>query len=809
MRAEIALNEPNCHTTFIASILSIRILPAGERAMRIDFVEIANFRKLISTRVGLSPEKTVFVGANNSGKTSAITALRYFLVDRESSNFCFNDFTLSHWPTVNKMGAQWEAAHTAGQELPAPEWDAVLPFLDVWLNVAEDEVHYVQKILPTLDWDGGRLGVRMRLEPKDATQLQKEYVTARAEALALQTAGAALAQEQGTAAEAFQVAIWPQTLVEFLHRRLMNYFTTRSYVLDPTVCTDPVHGVAQPQALNGGEPIDGDPFRGLIRIDEISAQRGFGHAGEDAGADDEVKIAPAGSRKLSVQLRHYYARHLDPYDKPDAQDLLALKAIEEAQKAFNLRLSDGFKTPLKEMHKLGYPGVTDPKLNISTRLRPVEGLNHDTAVQFVVAAGDGENAKDLFLPEDSNGLGYQNLISMVFRLMAFRDRWMRVGKAKHKAADDSIIPPLHLVLIEEPEVHLHTQVQQVFIRQAHKILRNHAELGNGTNFVTQMVVSTHSSHIAHECDFDSLRYFRRLSAGEKSVPTSCVVNLESAFGADPDTKRFVTRYLKVTHCDLFFADAAVLIEGPAERILVPSFVNNRPEFSKLGESYITWLEIGGSHAHKLRSLVEKIGLVTLVITDVDSCDAAGGTAPPVRGSNYTTRNHTLKTWWPAIEDLDALLDKPEADKVKTYTEENFDIRVAYQSPVQVEFKGATVEGLAYTLEDAIVLENLALFAELPGTGLIAKFRAAIAASADFAALSMALKAAVAGGTKAEFALDLLEIEDPLALQPPTYIRQGLLWLAAKLEQKQKELGLAAIGGTDGGEAVAGPAEIAA
>lgn len=39
--------------------------------MRIEFVEIANFRKLLSTRVGLSSEKTIFVGANNSGKTSA------------------------------------------------------------------------------------------------------------------------------------------------------------------------------------------------------------------------------------------------------------------------------------------------------------------------------------------------------------------------------------------------------------------------------------------------------------------------------------------------------------------------------------------------------------------------------------------------------------------------------------------------------------------------------------------------------------------------------------------------------------------
>lgn len=775
--------------------------------MRIEFIEIANFRKLLSTRVGLSPERTVFVGANNSGKTSAITALRYFLVDRERSSFCFNDFTLSHWPAINAMGAAWEAEHIANQPLPEPKWDQVLPFLDVWLQVADNEVHYVQKILPTLDWDGGRLGVRMRLEPKDSAQLQHEYVTARSQALALRAAAAALAEEQGNAAVDFQVAVWPQDLVEFLQRRLAALFMVRAYVLDPAGCVDPEHGVAKPQALNGSEPIDGDPFRGLIRIDEISAQRGFGVAGEDNG--DEAAITISGSRKLSTQLRQYYTRHLDPYENPDAQDLLALKAIEEAQKAFNLRLNDGFKSPLKEMHRLGYPGVTDPKLNISTRLRPVEGLNHDAAVQFVVPIHDGESAIDLYLPEDSNGLGYQNLISMVFRLMAFRDSWMRVGKAKHKAADDTIIPPLHLVLIEEPEAHLHTQVQQVFIRQAHRILRNHVDLAESKNFVTQMVVSTHSSHIAHECEFDSLRYFRRLPSGEKAIPTSCVVNLENAFGADPDTKRFVTRYLRVTHCDLFFADAAVLIEGPAERILVPNFVNSHPEFEKLSESYITWLEIGGSHAHKLRSLIEKIGLTTLVITDIDSCNAAGSSAPPVRSAGCTTRNTTLRTWWPVINDLDPLLDKPESEKVRVYADENFSVRVAYQSPIQATFKGTTAEALSYTLEDAIVMANLDLFEKLPGTGLIAKFRAAITGSADLSALSGALKTALDGGGKAEFALDLLEIESPLSLKPPAYIRDGLLWLAAQLEHKQVELGLAHLAGEEGAEAASAPKEMAA
>jgi len=322
-------------------------------------------------------------------------------------------------------------------------------------------------------------------------------------------------------------------------------------------------------------------------------------------------------------------------------------------------------------------------------------------------------------------------------------------------------------------------------------------LGTGLDFATQMVVSTHSSHIAHECEFDSLRYFRRLPGGGNVIPTSCVVNLEKVFGDDLETKRFVTRYLRVTHCDLFFADAAVLIEGPAERILVPNFVNCHPEFDKISESYVTWLEIGGSHAHKLRSLIQTIGLTTLVITDIDSCDRNGASASPVRGAGHTTRNTTLRTWWPVISDLESLLDIPENKKCKIYEDERFSVRVAYQAPIQALFRGETAEALSYTLEDAIVMENIDLFEHLPGNGLIAKFRAAIANSADLDALKDALKGSLSSGGKAEFALDLLEINDPTLLKPPAYIKNGLLWLAQQLEQKQVDLGLAPI--AEGGD----------
>ncbi|MFJ2989662.1 AAA family ATPase [Collimonas sp. NPDC087041] len=775
--------------------------------MHIEHVEIGNFRKLKAVRIDFSEQKTVFVGANNSGKTSAMVALRRFLV--EPSEFTVNDLTLSHWTEINAAAAGWEVAVSSGEAPIVFDWSDVLPFLDVWLNVSNNELHYVQKLLPTLDWKGGYLGVRLRLEPKDTEGLQREYLKARAvitELLAPSSSAASVvtAAEGGgdlvieTAAvpsAAYTFTLWPQSMMDFLGRRLRGLFTVRAYLLDPAAIKKPEGGLAMPQVLSpDNDPIDGDPFKGLICIDEISAQRGFGHAGSTRVlSEDDPKYDPQearGGKKLSAQLRSYYTQHLDPYDKPEPKDLTALQALHDAETAFEARLTEGFAAALKELEHIGYPGVTDPKLTITTRIKPTDGLNHGSAVQYEVPTHLAEATKGHRLPEDSNGLGYQNLVSMVFGLMSFRDRWMRVGKAGSSVADeDSFVPPLHLVLVEEPEAHLHAQVQQVFIKQAYAVLRKHPKLGDATALKTQLVVSTHSSHLAHECDFSSLRYFRRLPAPTHpgAVPIASVVNLSEVFGDADLTEKFVTRYLKATHCDLFFADGAVLIEGPAERILVPHLVRERPEFEYLRRCYITWLEIGGSHAHRLKQLLEHLGLTTLIITDIDAKDGISGAAlPPKRNSGQKARNETLKSWVPAEDSLDALLEKIGPDLVKE-DPSGYSIRIAYQQPINVSFKSKPpAEALANTFEDALLYENPDLFADLPGYGLIAKFRDALADSADLDGLATAVHVALKSGNKAEFALDLLYSDKITTLKVPAYIHDGLAWLAVQLKRKEQD-----------------------
>ncbi len=761
----------------------------GTIEMHIAFIEIANFRKLKCVHIDFHKQKTLFVGANNSGKTSAMLALRLFLHRR--GGFSINDFTLSHRKKIAEIGNAWidNAKLKKPQALKLSDWDEVLPSMDVWIDAKDSDLHYVSHILPTLDWSGGPLGVRLRFQPENIEVLYRDFIEA--------SESARKAKEEAknpTDGTPIEVKLWPTDLVDFLSRQLSSHFKISAFILDPDKRIPPDSGMATLQTLTSDAvPLGGDPFAGLFQIDEIPAQRGFGDA--PPGPGGTVADGTKGeARKLAKQFVDYFSKHLNPQEKPDAADLIALKAIEDAQRIYDDRLKTSFSGPLSEMEGLGYPGVTDPRVTICTRLRPIDGLDHDAAVQYEVAVL--KDAAAVVLPEDYNGLGYQNLISMVFRLMSHRDAWMRVGKAKTSKDDTELgnYPPLHLVLIEEPEAHLHAQVQQVFIRKAYSVLRNHLMLGEDDNFSTQLIVSTHSSHVAHEVDFSCIRYFRRFPAGYPgpkgavaSVPISTVINLTDAFGDENETSRFAKRYLRATHCDLFFADAAIFIEGSAERILLPHFVSY--EFKYLNQCYVTWLEVGGSHAHRLQPLIERLGVLTLIITDIDACDPKNHrkASRPINGQALVTSNATIQKWLPKRAEIDTLLSLPEKEKIVANGPLSA-VRVAYQIPTSVERQGKTVLLTPYTFEDAIALENIDVIRRMGGSGLLGKFSDLANADTDAETLAAALYAAIDDKRKAEFALDILELKsEPGTLRCPRYISEGLAWLEKRLKNNKTEI----------------------
>lgn len=717
--------------------------------MKIDFVRIKNFRKLKNCKIEFSNKETIFVGANNSGKTTAMDALITFL---ERKHFKTQDFTITNWNELKKIAEKWVTKTTLEEDdKDIKILEPHLPSLDLWFNVDISELRYVSHIVPTLDWNGGLIGLRLILQPKNIELLIEEYIFSRKKVIELNTKSRK------------KVELWPTDFWQFCDKKLNILFEVKSYLLDPDK-----HERDQDLSDQNIE-LEGNPLNGLIKISTINAQRGFSDANSDNPESNNT-------RSLSSQLRSYYDRHLNPSIDPSEQDLEAIEKLSDAQSTFDKNLISSFKAPLKELSDLNYPGFGNPQISLSSLIKATDGLEHESAVRYNLADG-------LTLPEKYNGLGYQNLISIVFKLIGYRDEWMMKGKSTLEK--DNIIEPIHLVLIEEPEAHLHAQVQQVFIKKAYDILRAHENLGIKTEFTTQLVISTHSSYIAHQ-KFESLRYFKRNST-ITITPTSEVLSIKSVFDStiseENETEKFVIRYLNTTHNDLFFADAAILVEGPAERMLMPHFIKNHHKV--LDSCYITILEIGGSHAHRLKPLIEKLGLATLIITDLDSQEKLTDKSKnpqtdkyiksqPKLGVNQITNNDTLKKWNPKLTEIDRLMKLKFDEKILV----DFPVRVAYQS--EIDLSGTKV--YPYTFEDALVLENIEKFKSINATsGLLKKM--VQAASVDDVSIS-AQKAYDAimseGAKKAEFALDVLYFEAPEELKVPAYIKEGLGWLESVL-----------------------------
>lgn len=473
---------------------------------------------------------------------------------------------------------------------------------------------------------------------------------------------------------------------------------------------------------------------------------------------------------------------------PDENDLDALKAIGEAKGQFDKRLNESFHSALGEIKQLGYPGFSDPDIKLSSKVNPIESLDHDAAVIFDIQK-QGFGNQDYSLPEKYNGLGYKNLIHIVFKLITFRDQWQRKGKAQKRRFEEKIaIEPVHLVIVEEPEAYLHAQVQQVFIRKAYSVLRSNVN----DSYSTQLIVSSHSSYIALEAGFDKLRYFKRRPATKNNeIPSAEIVDMSMIFdvaGKDQseaekilNTKKFVTRYLRTTHCDLFFSNGVILVEGAAERILIPHFIRKHyPE--TLNQSYISILEVGGAHAQRLKPLINILDLPTLVITDTDAVDKNNNKVRPQRGRGYSFGSDTLKDWFELKDKtLDEIIDLKDELKVKG------NVRSAYQCGIHVKYKEEVgeEEAIPYTFEDAIALTNMDLFKGLNvSTGMVKKMHLATKKATLNECCDEFYKAL--SGTKAKMALDLLYDVEPEDLLIPNYIKEGMDWLEKALNISNKD-----------------------
>lgn len=719
--------------------------------MKITSFALKNYRRLADVTLVLDDKTTVLVGANNSGKTSCIGALHTFL--KSPDNLKIRDISKRNWKEIKKLGEQVE------QELPTNEkmqelsdhLVSLLPSLDIEITAKASEAYKVRDILPDLEWNGGALLVRITYEATDISKLCREFVDMRN----------VVSKHTG------QVSLWPKDLCDFLEkdRSFSKFIKQKHYILSKET-ESTTNEVLQ--------PLKSDTLKKLIRVDVISEQRGLG------SEDSADQTGPYSEKqRLNKLLRDYYERILNPEDFPGPEDLKVLGHQQSLEKGFTDRLNQQFKDPFDELKIMGYPGIGgNPTVEIAAKISGTDALQKSSSIRYRFDEQDEE-----FLPESYLGLGYQNLIYLTFRLLEFRDKWMRKGKLTFLGDNaEEQMEPIHLVLLEEPEVNLHAQVQRVFVSKAYDTLRNHPSLRDKQTkidqpeYQTQLVISTHSSHIIDDIDFKALRYFRRNDANKSiAMDHTSIANMSELFANAKEELQFVRKHLKLTHCDIFFADGVIFVEGQAERLLVPEFIST--SFPGLSNRYISMLEVSGAHTHKYRELIEKLGVATLVLTDLDSVDDKGESCFPQKNSGQKTSNDTLKTWHPKKEALDALMDLPQTEHATT--SQGAPLYVAYQKPTQISEK----EILSRTFEDALILANFEheYFQEKK------KLRNA---KADFESetkpLSESLYNYVQGLKKGDFAFSCLFYlagKEAKSFHPPTYIHDGLRWLETQLLPK--------------------------
>jgi predicted ATP-dependent endonuclease of OLD family len=714
-------------------------------------------------RIELASDISIFVGANNSGKTSATQAI-YAFASGSKDKFSLYDFSSSCWKELDRLGNP-PAEGAVEPDLPSIS-------LDLWFEVAASDLGLVIPLLPSTAWQGTQVGIRIEFAARNQAELLGKFRAARLEA---QAKAAALEKRPNE-----NYVPWPKSLTDYLKNELLHEFEFRYFALDRAQFDDthkPKEGYV-PLPL-GNEPGGATILRSLVKVDNLSAQRHL--------ADPSSGSGPGAGRSedLSKRLSRFYKRNLDQRQ----EDHSALRALFDSETGLNKHLADVFKDTLDRLSKLGYPGLNNPKLEIKSALNPATIMSsQDARVHYVL----GDGAEALRLPDTYNGLGFKNLIYMVVEILDVHAGWI---------ADKENRALLHLIFIEEPEAHMHAQLQQVFIRNVLDLVKESGE--DGGAFHSQTVVTTHSPHILYERGFQPIRYFRRQNSdGEQ---TTEVLNLSAFYSQNPEDRDFLQRYLKLTHCDLFFADAAILVEGNVERLLLPVMIEK--EAVSLRSACLSILEVGGAFGHRFKSLIEFLGLVTLIITDLDSVTLVANAAeggedettefevpnaakdqPPVGRAGKTclpseagslTSNQTLIQWLPKKQTIAELLTATEADKLQEAEGGNgFKVRVTYQVQTNVTWNGTTANLCGRTLEEAFGLENAEWCQAQVQRQLGLKLRTNPVAPDD---LASGLHKRVTGQSfdKTEFALGVLT-KLPASWRVPLYIKEGLRWLDSEV-----------------------------
>lgn len=181
-------------------------------------------------------------------------------------------------------------------------------------------------------------------------------------------------------------------------------------------------------------------------------------------------------------------------------------------------------------------------------------INTDNIIKYFSLKGrNGERSFNL----SNNSLGENNVVYLALKL---KESQMERGHTRKF---------LNIILIEEPEAHLHKHLQQSLFEG----------IKNNKNY--QIFLSTHSVHISESADIQSA-----IVLGKKDKCTEIYIPSK---GLEEKEIRKITRFLDVTRLPILFAKNVMLVEGDAELILIPVMLKNKYgiDINKYGISIVS------------------------------------------------------------------------------------------------------------------------------------------------------------------------------------------------------------------------------
>ncbi|MDB4292891.1 ATP-dependent endonuclease [Maribacter sp.] len=692
--------------------------------MKIKKIKIENYRLLKQFSIDLEEVMSLVIGKNNTGKTSLLTVIDSFLNGSDKSKFSFDDFNIDF---KNDLKTLIEG------ELPQ-EGDYNSPGIKLKLFIEyneEDNLANLSRVMMDLDPENKFivLHYEYHLTYDSLERIKQKYTEFLAKEIAKRGEDENYKQRD---------------IFYFLKVYQGEFFKSSRKSLE-------YNRIDEIEIEANFIDLDAEKIstKDIISFKFISAKRSVTNKEND--------------KTLSGQTSEIY----NETEKTDEQNE-KIEQFKEELISTDYALSEIYQTlfedVVEKVRLFGGVKSDDSTIKIESSLQHRELLSGNTTVMY--------KHNDTTLPEYNNGLGYMNLISMIFQI--------EILMQEFKKSKDERPADINLLFIEEPEAHTHPQMQYVFIKNIKSLLDQGIVREDGDNRKLQTVITTHSSHIVSESNFDDVKYLKK--EDENNVIAKNLIDLKKQYEADLSQYQFLKQYLTISRAEIFFADKAILIEGDTERILIPTLMkkldkDEERRYATLEEKdpklplcsqNISIIEVG-AYSQIFEKFIEFIGIKSLIITDLDSVGNDRKKCRVAEGTNYS--NYALKLFFndATLNQLKAFgIDDKKVMKNEGIWESNVDgnLCVVYQ----------TEEGGVNTrsFEDAFIQINREFI-----NGKKDEFRGLKNKEFFDDGTNDSYKLAEeCVGKKTHFALDILfhTNEDFSNWEIPLYIKEGLLWL---------------------------------